>query len=380
MIVKYDTNRFKYPIGYSVDPAAKWDKDKHRIRSGMDKDKINVVLNDYESHFIKIFDRSLTPGQLKEKMDEFRKLVAIPKVPKPGKKTFYEIFQEAIDAKKKEESKANFAALKKRMITQWPNLDFKNITSDFLEEFREFLKTENPDIRETSVNAYLMRLREIVLLALKKKFITADPFEEFDFDEVKESDKDDIALTKEERNILVRWTKPDGFPLPELSPRLERCRRWFVIGCFTGLRAKDLRTLTPERHIRNGVFKVPTSKKGKSFELPVSVVIQRIIKSGWPKPISSQQMNADIKQVCELAQLNETGVYAPDLDLPVWKCVTAHTSRRTFATVALHEDKVPVETVMRWLGHTDSKTTWGYARPRRKALNNVFAELDKENI
>ena len=319
-----------------------------------------------------------SPDQLREKLNEFkesRKEEPETDTPIQHDKTFYGFF-ESVAKKYKPYTERNYMAVMERLKEKHP--DFRTFKPA---EYRQWLKKENPDIKTTTINAYLAIIKEVAKEAIKKKFIKANPFEDYKMDKTYAGDKDAVALTKAELRILVDWKKTEGKPLPELTTALQNTLDWFLIGCFIGLRSEDLRNLTMSNFVGNGnTIKIKTSKTGEMFVMSTPVVVKRIIEkyNGLPKKISSQQFNMNIKKVCELAGLNETGVLDTDLTKPLWQCVQAHTSRRTFVSIALYENKVPAATVREWTLHKTESMLWAYAKPRVKDSNKVAMEIDKE--
>lgn len=81
-------------------------------------------------------------------------------------------------------------------------------------------------------------------------------------------------------------------------------------------------------------------------------------------------MNRSIKQVCELAGINETVLYSitkggvrKDFHLKKWEMVSNHTSRRSFITNLLN-DGVPDNTVMQLAGIKKHATLMKYKKTK----------------
>ena len=89
----------------------------------------------------------------------------------------------------------------------------------------------------------------------------------------------------------------------------------------------------------------PAAKyKGKSF--PVT---------------SNQKMNKALKEVVKKAGINKT--------------LTCHIGRHTFACIAVN-NKVPMETISRALGHASIKTTQIYSKVSSQKIEDDFAALN----
>jgi integrase len=383
-IIKYakKPEGLKYYSGLTISPAAKWDGKK--IKQGADYDK-NDKLEKYRKAFDAAFSATYPddpePEVLKARLDDCKAdIVTVPVNIKKQTGTFYDLFAEVASKLRKESTRNNYVAVMERLKVWRPDLNFKDINKKFLEEYRDWIRSENIAVKTTTVNAYLEIIKKVVKAA--KKNIKENPFEEFIMETPDDGDKDAVALTKSELRILVDWQKPDGKPLPELTKALRKSLDCFLIGCFTGLRSQDLRSLSMKNVLNGNTLMVKTSKTGAFYKRKINPVVLRIIEKykGFPKPLSSQQFNINIKEICRLAGLNDTGVLSTEAgkDLPLYRCVQSHTSRRTFVTIALYENKIPAATVMKWTLHKSESMLWVYARPRVRDSDIVAEEMDKE--
>lgn len=61
----------------------------------------------------------------------------------------------------------------------------------------------------------------------------------------------------------------------------------------------------------------------------------------------------------------------------IYKNLTFHTARHTFATTVTLLNGVPMETVSKLLGHTSMRTTQIYAKVIEKKVNDDMATLSK---
>ena len=88
------------------------------------------------------------------------------------------------------------------------------------------------------------------------------------------------------------------------SPRLERVRDMFVIGCFTGLRYSDLTNIKP-KNIDNGMIELIQAKTGNVVVIPfTNDVLQILNKYENTMPtISNQKYNEYLSLVCKKCEL-----------------------------------------------------------------------------
>lgn len=160
--------------------------------------------------------------------------------------------------------------------------------------------------------------------------------------------------------------------LKTIYQRLEKVRDIFIIACYTGLRFSDLIQVKPENIINNGTqIKIKTEKTGEIVIIPLHKFVKEIIKKyngSLPPAISNQPMNRYLKEIAELAEINEK------IDIAITRggkteheiskksdLVTTHTARRSFATNAFLMD-VPTISIMKITGHRTEKSFMKYIR------------------
>lgn len=132
---------------------------------------------------------------------------------------------------------------------------------------------------------------------------------------------------------------------------LENAKDWLIIGCYIGQRVSDLLSLTSNNiNSRNGIelIELTQKKTGKRVSIPIHHKVKEILtkRNGeFPERISDQKFNLHIKDICELAKINQSvsgGKMAKDEktemcrkefgSFPKHKLVTSHICRRSFAT------------------------------------------------
>lgn len=197
-------------------------------------------------------------------------------------------------------------------------------------------------------------------------------------------DTDDIALEMEDIHILI------GMECPKVA--LENVRDVFVFACLTGLRYSDFSKITKSNFktiINNEgklikVVKIFTKKTDEKVVIPIHPIAQKIIdKHGGalPKVFCNQVFNRYLKQVCKDAGFVDTitlrkniaGQYIIE-SLPQYMAISAHTARRTFATIAYLKLKMPVVLIMKITGHRTEKEFFKYIKiSKEEAAIEMFA-------
>ncbi len=167
-------------------------------------------------------------------------------------------------------------------------------------------------------------------------------------------------------------------------PGLERIRDMFLIACYTGLRRSEYPRLNPSNRVplqlEDGstiqAFTVAQPKTGKTVIVPIAAVALELLdKYGGtvPKTLKAQPFNRHLKTACKLAGLTDdverrvsVGDAVEVQRLPLYECVSSHTARRTFVTLA-SEVGVPIETIQAVVGHATITQTLSYLKTTQRA-------------
>ncbi len=184
------------------------------------------------------------------------------------------------------------------------------------------------------------------------------------------SNLDDITAVKEDtEKIILSFKELDKIKNTNyIREALANARDWLIIGCYTGQRVSDLLKLTKKNIVlKSGLelIELTQIKTGKKVTLPIHPEVKEILdKNGgdFPYKISDVKFNVYIKDVCEIAGINEQingskinrktnrkekGIY------PKYKLITSHCMRRSFATN--HYGDIPTPILMSATGHATEK-------------------------
>lgn len=128
---------------------------------------------------------------------------------------------------------------------------------------------------------------------------------------------------------------------------LENAKDWLIIGCYIGQRVSDLLPLTNDNiTVRNGLelIELTQKKTGKGVAIPLHPKVKEILnrnKGNFPTALSAQKFNKHLKDLCEIAKINQptegakvndkTGRKEPGV-YPKHELVTSHICRRSFAS------------------------------------------------
>ena len=131
--------------------------------------------------------------------------------------------------------------------------------------------------------------------------------------------------------------------------RLQQVKDLFVFCCYTGLAYSEMTTLTTNNvevgFDGNEWIQMIRKKTNRKISVPVLPKAKEILeKYGNELPkISNQKFNSYLKEISAL--------------LSIEKKLTHHIARKTFATIVLLYNNVPMEIVSELLGHSNMSIT-----------------------
>lgn len=186
-------------------------------------------------------------------------------------------------------------------------------------------------------------------------------------------DIDNTYLDEKELQVLANLDLAN-------NPYLDRVRDQFLLLAWTGCRYSDLGKLS-RRYIVNedgeDCFKLEQQKTGAKVVIPILPPIVPILEKydyQPPRPISNQRFNDYIKEVAQLAHLDDEvvtihtqqdkGEFTPgrvETRRPKWQAITAHTARRSFAT-NMYKRGFPTLAIMAITGHKTEKSFLTYIK------------------
>ena len=228
--------------------------------------------------------------------------------------------------------------------------------------FKEWLLTE----KEYSLNnaGLQLKLLKMICKEAERMSINVNPYTRH-IESFTQKSKDRVLQTisfEEIKQIKV---------LRDLPSTLENARKWILIGLYIGQRVSDLLNLKPSqlRFIESGVYIDINQQKTDKY-VTVGVVdkeVIQILKQRFPYAISAQLFNRQIKQICQIAGLNDMvsgyklcpktrrkrlGTH------PKYSLISSHDLRRSFATNYFGKIETPI--LMQITGHSKESTFLSY--------------------
>lgn len=234
-------------------------------------------------------------------------------------------------------------------------------------DFMDYL-TLVEDLEECTARKYLKNTKELFEIAADRKWIADNPWKNY---KIKADTKHRECLSM--IDILSLYNH-------KLSGRLEYVRDIALFAIFTGYAFSEL-----DRFQRSDIFvgddgsrwiKIDRKKTGTPELMPLLPIPASVVDKYWNDPYcvanskllplrSYQHFNGYLKELAAICQLS---IPEP----------TPHQLRHTFATTVCLDNDVPIETVMKLLGHTNIRTTQIYAKVSRKKLSRNMGELQKK--
>ena len=379
MRVIFASQRIEFTTGYRID-AAKWDADKQRVKNGctnklkQSASDINTDLLRYYTIMQEVFkeyevkDIMPTPQEIK---DSFNNKVNPTEEVQEEQNGFWEIFNEFVSECGKQNNWTDstyekFAAVKNHIKEFKAEPTFVYFDEDGLNNYVDFLR-KTKDMRNSTIGKQLGFLKWFIRWAFKKGYHQNIAFETFK-PKLKNTPKKVIFLTWDELNKLKACN------IPQNKQYLERVRDVFLFCCFTGLRYSDVYNLRTS-DVKADHIEIITVKTADSLVIELNNHSKAILEKykdvhfegNKVLPIiSNQKMNDYLKELGELAEINEPiretyykGNQRIDEVTPKYALLGTHAGRRTFICNALALG-IPAQVVMKWTGHSDYKAMKPY--------------------
>lgn len=386
MRVNFASQRIEFTTGYRID-VAKWDGDKQRVKNGctnklkQSASEINAALLGYYTELQEIFKRfevaeiMPSPAEVKEAFNnehgqkEKTELASTDMSNVPS--NFYEAFDDFVRVCGRQNDWTHstfekFAAVKNHLKNFRSELSFEFFDEEGLTEYVQYLREER-EMRNSTIGKQLSFLKWFLRWSFKQGMHSNNAYDTFK-PKLKDTQKKIIFLTWEELNKLRE------FKIPPTKQALERVRDVFLFQCFTGLRYSDVFNLR-RSDIKGDHIEVTTVKTSDSLIIELNDHSKAILEKykdvefendkALPV-ITNQKMNDYLKELAELAEINEPvrqtyykGNERIDEVTPKYALLGTHAGRRTFICNALALG-IPPQVVMKWTGHSDYKAMKPY--------------------
>lgn len=343
----------------------------------------NTELNKIENHVLKAFN-SVSPDTINKDwlQTQINNYYEPPKQTVSAPTNLIDYIDFYIKYRKhelKETSNKKFNVIKNKLqrfeTYRKKQILIKDINDSFKNEFISYQKKE-----KYSQNTMQRELVFIKTFCKHARFLGLETHSQLDSLRVDRAKVEKIYLTP---NDLI---KIENISKKKLSESLDNAKDWLIISCYTGQRISDFMRFTHEQiRLEDGkhLIEFTQKKTGKNMTVPLHGKVLEILNKrngNFPYKISDQKYNDYIKDVCELAELNElvkgsklvetepksrmfrkkTATYKK------WQLVTSHIGRRSFATNFY--GKIPTTYLIYVTGHSTEAMFLNYIGKSNKDL------------
>ena len=243
------------------------------------------------------------------------------------------------------------------------NIDFKDITIDFYDQYVSFFNSKNYSPNTTG--RHLKALKVIMRAAAEDGLHENKDIERKKFK----------VITAEVHPVYLTANEIENVYNLDLSndKTLDVARDIFLIGCYTAQRFSDYSRIN-DKHIKEvkggKVIELIQKKTGERVTIPVRPELETILKKYDYNPphTHEQKANERIKLVCEKAEIKELieieeikGGLKVTQSHPKHELIKTHTARRTGATLMFLAGIPPIS-IMKITGHKTEREFLKYIR------------------
>ena len=227
------------------------------------------------------------------------------------------------------------------------DVTLKSLDQDFYDDFELYLRSDC-GMQQKTVHEHLYRLKKMTKRALSQGTLRRDPYDELH-----------PALPKRKSRHLKYEDLTKLMATQLDKPNLQRVRDWFIFSSFTGLAYVDIMLLHPH-HIgtnADGRRYICINRKKTKIEafIPLHPIAERIL--------SLYNTTDDEHPVFPLPNRDALWFEIHELGVIIGKedNLSYHQSRHSFGTFLISSD-IPIESIAKMMGHSNIRTTQGYAR------------------
>ncbi len=273
-------------------------------------------------------------------------------------------------------TKVNQTATLKRLKQFKNEIEFKDITFEFLHDFKRFCENQTVSfdnkstkkLQHNTIYKYFANLKIFVNLAINKNLMS---YENYAFRKFK------ISLKTVEKSFLTpsEIQQFENVNVTGDNEKYSYVKDLFLFATYTGLRYSDVISLqkTDFEMIEGKKYLVKKMEKtGDVVRIPIFAIFDgkpiEIVRKYFSfkstfcfTHLTNQHINNYLKEICTLANIG--------------KKVTFHTARHTTATYLLYKG-IPITTVQKILGHKNLATTQVYSHIMDATITNQLKAVN----
>lgn len=241
------------------------------------------------------------------------------------------------------------------ILKRWGRIrDFSDITQGNIMLWNELSITNA--VKTKSIYNYHKVLKLYIREARLFGYVKENPYDVLHFKRYENTDRRFLTIEELELFKSVRLTE---------SP-LIKARDCFLFQCYTGLAYVDMCNFDfgSMARMSGGAYRVKNErvKTGNKYNITLLPAAMEILE------------RYDYKLPVQAMQVYNRNLQAIQYRAGIEKRISSHVGRHTFATVCLN-NKIPIEVVKEFMGHSDIKTTAIYAKILDETANREFDKL-----
>ncbi|ANF51175.1 hypothetical protein A0O34_11895 [Chryseobacterium glaciei] len=272
------------------------------------------------------------------------------------------------------------------------HLKFSDLDNSFRVDFEKYCLRENYKTSTTYRNLKFLKMICKVAESLDIQVHKHAFLWKFDIEKASRNVPKSVYLTFDELDKIERTEMPSEY--------LDNARDWLLIACYTGQRVSDYLRFNSSMVVQDdenqSYIEFNQVKTGTKMQIPLLQKVQNILlKRGgeFPRKISDVNLNLYIKDVCELATIDEVLYNGKVMTIereglpritrkvfgnyPKYQLVTSHIGRKSFATNFY--EKIPITYLLNFTGHKTERQLLTYISKtdveKAKSTAKIFKSL-----
>ena len=244
-----------------------------------------------------------------------------------------------------------------------PDIAFADITGEFGESFKVYLKTMH-NFHRSYINRSLTWLNRLLYTAVDRDVIRANPLTDVKYE--KKEHAQVRYLTREELQLMMAT--------PFADERMELARRMFIFTSFSGLAFADLYRLYPPQICATADGQRYIRKNREKTDVETFVPLHPVAE----KILSLYNTTDDTKPVFPLLSRDSMWYHYHSMGkaLGIERNLTHHQARHTFCVQMISEG-ICLESIAKMMGHSCLTTTQTYARITDQTISKEMDKLIK---
>ncbi|HCA08092.1 phage integrase SAM-like domain-containing protein [Chryseobacterium sp.] len=272
------------------------------------------------------------------------------------------------------------------------HLKFSDLDNSFKVDFEKYCLRENYKTSTTYRNLKFLKMICKVAESIDVEVHKHASLWKFDIEKASRNVPKSIYLTFDELDKIEKTEMP--------NEHLDNARDWLLISCYTGQRVSDYLRFNSRMIVQDNenqsYIEFHQIKTGTKMQIPLLQKVQNILlKRGgeFPRKISDVNLNLYIKDVCELANIDEVLYNGKVMTIereglpritrkvfgnyPKYQLVTSHIGRKSFATNFY--EKIPITYLLNFTGHKTERQLLTYISKtdveKAKSTAKIFKSL-----